>query len=595
MRQKDFHPFIGAKMMNKTIHLVLIGFLTLSFIQTSNAQVCKPQDVASEKKQAAIKYLRRLSLDLRGRLPSYKEQLDTYNSGHVTDAVIDSMLKSNAFTQQMRSFFQDLLTLNINDLSLTQAVHVINYVKLTNSGAYAKAKDTSWIVIDRRNIPTRLLMRGANIGCLANEKAKYNTNGQLLCKLQGTNTYKPCIDLAKDRSGGTKVIAQEGYVEVRPFWDEDSARTWRVCGQVAYTHKDITVGKATYNCDLSKSSHDRGRYNRVFCGCGPELKWCVRAGEGASGISTWKTMRTEILESMMEQSLRFIDDVIENDKPYTDILLGQKAEVNGPLSHVYRESAGTKTRIDIASSKEVTVPSVPYYRPKVWKSFTMPARSAGILTLPFFTLKYATNRGRLHRYHNAFLCQYFSPPPGGLPDPTDACHNEPDLTQRCGCKSCHQTIEPEAAHWGRWQENAWFPLNPTAFPAYDKKCDTSVTKTGNPGYCRTLYMLNPGHTKEEKYRGKLLAYVFAPKSWENNIANGPTDLVKRDIANDKIASCGVKNMWSWFVGSDIQKQQTHVLNGLVTTFKSKQYNIRQLVKAIVKSEEYRRGFETVQP
>ena len=71
--------------------------------------------------------------------------------------------------------------------------------------------------------------------------------------------------------------------------------------------------------------------------------------------------------------------------------------------------------------------------------------------------------------------------------------------------------------------------------------------------------------------------------------------MNRDIKNGKIASCGVKNMWQWFVGSDIQKQQAHVLSGLVSKFKGNNYNIRELVKAIVMSEEYRRGFETEQP
>ena len=306
-------------------------------------------------------------------------------------------------------------------------------------------------------------------------------------------------------------------------------------------------------------------------------------------------MRTELLESMMEQTLRYIDDVIRNDKSYTTLLTGKMAQINGPLSHLFNKLPGASVTLNMTSAKHLKTPVFPYYQQTTWKSINMGTRGAGILTLPFYTLKYATNRGRLHRYHNAFLCQFFSPPPGGLPDPTDTCHNQPDLTKRCGCKSCHQTIEPEAAHWGRWQENAWFPLNPTAFPKYDKKCDTSVTKSGNPGYCRTLYMLNPGHASEVKYKGKLLSYVFAPTAWDANIANGPTALVNRDIKNGKIASCGVKNMWQWFVGSDIQKQQAHVLSGLVSKFKGNNYNIRELVKAIVMSEEYRRGFETEQP
>ncbi|HAA57572.1 MAG TPA: hypothetical protein DCE42_22590 [Myxococcales bacterium] len=561
----------------------------------THAQVCKPKDTTVEQKQAAVKYLRRLSLDLRGRLPSYAEQLKAYQDGHVTDATIDTMIKSGAFLTQMRGFFKDLLTLNITDLRLRGGSRVALYMYVNDKGDYVSGNTKNrTIVIDRANTGTRVTMRGANVGCLPNEKAKYNANGELLCKIRATGKYVTCLQAYNDRRAGKKNIAQEGYEMVVPYWDSNK-KAVKTCGYAALKKAQPKVGTRTYYCSSSRSVHLGGSFSNLHCGCGPNLDWCLRAGEGRSGVKGMKGMNLELMEAMMEQTLRFIDDVIKNDKSYTTLLTGKMAQVNGPLSHLFNKSAKAANRLHMATPAELKTPVIPYYNQSTWKSMNMGTRGAGILTLPFYTLKYATNRGRLHRYHNAFLCQFFSPPPGGLPDPTDTCHNQPDLTKRCGCKSCHQTIEPEAAHWGRWQENAWFPLNPTAFPKYDKKCDTSVTKSGNPGYCRTLYMLNPGHASEEKYKGKLLSYVFAPTAWDANIANGPTALVNRDIKNGKIASCGVKNMWQWFVGSDIQKQQAHVLSGLVSKFKGNNYNIRELVKAIVMSEEYRRGFETEQP
>jgi GH35 family endo-1,4-beta-xylanase len=110
-------------------------------------------------------------------------------------------------------------------------------------------------------------------------------------------------------------------------------------------------------------------------------------------------------------------------------------------------------------------------------------------------------------------------------------------------------------------------------------------------------MFTPKHKTEEPYQGKLLAYVFATKTWETNISQGPRTLVNKYI-NDKnktIATCGVKKMYSWFTGADLQSQQSHVLNDFKTTFLNSNYNVRAIVKAIVKSEEYRRGFATHQP
>jgi len=105
-----------------------------------------------------------------------------------------------------------------------------------------------------------------------------------------------------------------------------------------------------------------------------------------------------------------------------------------------------------------------------WRGVRRPSVHSGILTTPFFTKRFATNRARVNQFYTAFLC-----------DPFDSKSNEPDtacvrlrdedegvkdgegigeernnLTKRCVCKNCHQKLERAAVHWGRWRvNNGW--------------------------------------------------------------------------------------------------------------------------------------------
>lgn len=570
-----------------------LGFLValLVLVQQTPAQVCKVPSPQVQKIQAAVKYLRRLSLDLRGRAPSYAELNKVVQQGHVDDSTIDDMLNSDLFRLQMREYLKDLLTLNITDLRLQGGFRISPYVKINSKGEVAKRGETSTLVIDRGTAGARAIMRGQAVHCLP-EKARYDQKtGDLLCKIRGTSTYKSCLTAYNERRAGKKNVAQEGYVMVKPYWEKDPSKTVAVCGLAALNKKQPKVGNTTYYCATDTSNHVGGRIHQILCGCGPHLEWCFRGGEG--NTPDFGSMNTEIMTSMMEQTLRVMDKIVKDDKPYTDLLLTKDAEINGHLSHFINKNTRSANRLTLPSKKEFQVPALPYYEGTKWVKFTRTTREAGILTLPFFLFKYATNRGRLHRYHNAFLCQYFTPPAGGLPDPTNKCHQEPNLMKRCGCKFCHTTIEPEASHWGRWQENAWFPLNATAFPKTSAAC--AKTTGSKPGYCKSLYMVEPKHKSEEAYRGQLLAYVFATPTMEQNITKGPASLIQRDINNGKIYSCAVKKMWSWYTGSDLQSQQDHVQNDLMHAFQSNKYSIKSLVKAIVKTEEYRHGFDSHQP
>ena len=72
----------------------LVAMLSVSVLCVPSvyAQVCSPK-----QHQTELQYLRRLSLDLRGEMPSVKELKAVVEQGHVTEAMIDNMLSSTGF------------------------------------------------------------------------------------------------------------------------------------------------------------------------------------------------------------------------------------------------------------------------------------------------------------------------------------------------------------------------------------------------------------------------------------------------------------------------------------------------------------------
>ena len=85
--------------------------------------------------------------------------------------------------------------------------------------------------------------------------------------------------------------------------------------------------------------------------------------------------------------------------------------------------------------------------------------ASGILTMPIFLTKYGSRRARAHVAYSAFLCKDFVADTAKLA-PSD----EPDLTKRPGCSTCHQTLEPMAAYFTRVAESDWTWLPATSVP-----------------------------------------------------------------------------------------------------------------------------------
>ncbi len=513
------------------------------------AQVCEPGSP-----QDNLQYLRRLSLDLRGRVPSFDELYTLANSNAIDQTLIDQMLESPDFVARMRGIHRDLLWTNVTDTRV--AGNVWRLRGPSNRGQYPSAA----YYISANGRANRY--RGDQVPCL-DEPATFDSNtGEIL------TTPEP----------GNPNIRREGWVEVSPYWAPET--TIKVCAfdaQETLTARD-EQGRAV---DCSAATSSRG------CGCGPNLRFCESGPDET---------RLTLLESMNEQLFRFVDTLITQNRPYTDILKAKDMEVNGPISHWLRHQALTGAGDGLIARREqnYTVPELDFAAVDTWQEVQRGERHSGVLTMPGYLVKFQSDRGRANRFYNAFLCQHFEAV-SALPPATDACHLEADLTKRCGCKDCHIAVEPAAAYWGRWGEAGLMPLNEDFFPKLNTCCIAGGACTNeqrriyNTNFCNRFYyterdLTGPGDPTAS-YVGTLRAYVFADAVREASIETGPEGIADSAIASGAFAQCTVKRMWKQFMAREPRADEDQTIAELTESFKTN-YNLKTLIKELVTRPEY---------
>jgi hypothetical protein len=505
------------------------------------AQVCEQDDL-----QESLQYLRRLSLDLRGRVPDLAElESVVTNAGAIDPSIVRNIVRSDDSVAQARALHRDLLWANISD----QRIADNNWSLTTIRRPAGQTGDPVYFI--NSGTRTRLFRGVVNAQCL-DEPARFDASGRILTTQDATNAN----------------LRQEGWVLVRPYWNPTVQV--KVC---AFDAQDELQALDTRN----RSVECQATASVVGCGCGPELRWCQSAPDRTA---------VTITTALGEQMLRFMDKIVREGQPYTRVLTGREVEVNGPISHYLRYQSASNGLGFVFATGDVnyTVPAIPFDQVNTWTSVQRDNSHAGVLTLPGYLLKFQSDRGRANRFYNAFLCQNFQAPPGGLPAADDPCNDEPDLTKRCGCKHCHLAVEPAAAYWGRWSEAGFAPLDAATYPSFRADCATAAGASN--ATCRRLYFTDPGHPDEEQYRGWLRSYVFADAARQANIDVGPRGIAQAAIDNGAFASCVTKQTAERLLARELTEDDADMLAELRAELESNNYDLRALIEAVVTRPEY---------
>jgi hypothetical protein len=337
-----------------------------------------------------------------------------------------------------------------------------------------------------------------------------------------------------------------------------------------------------------------GFQNSADCGCGVGLERCMPgAGPQNDPQSFVMSAKTPLGADLpfdaspqpasawarswwSEEARHFLDKIFVDDRDFREVLLSHGTEVNGPLAQFYRFIANA-TCCGAGADAGYTRPD-PLVDPGVVPDALVPEDTAtwlpivdrgphasGILTMPIFLTKYGSRRARAHVLYNAFLCKDFVAETVKLA-PSD----DPDLTKRPGCSTCHQTLEPMAAYFTRVAESDWTWLPASQFPMTQPKCAGPKAS----GLCKQIY--DPAF---DKLRGAYAAPAHADA--------GPAGLAQDIATAPEFAPCVVETVAQSLLGRPLAPEDDAWKTELSKVFVDAGYRMKALVRAIVRSPRYR--------
>lgn len=529
--------------MKSVMKTGLATALALCCLSTGLASAQSPEICAPVERLDKYRFLRQLTLDLYGRIPTVEEYEALHPVDDVSEAMVDSMIGSPEFYDQLRSYHRSLLWSNLGDDDLVSQV-------------VQEEGDESFRVWVNRG--KRDEYRGRDVLCLDMEHTNFDAEGRALPMVENY-TEGDCA--------GGEGCTMDGWIEISPYWA--SGTTIRVCAFDAQPYTD-----ATPNDDGDPRTCDQVSSNDPLCGCGPDLRYCT-AREADGNYAA-------VHEALIEEPARIFEQVIAAGEPYMNAFSTRSTAMNGALAHYYRYLSNER------DSELRNAPGLPYDAD--WQSVERDEFHSGILTTLGYLRRFASHRARVNRLYTAFLCDPFEAPSGGLPAATDDCSMDPDLSSRCGCASCHTTIEPATTHWGRWEEGDDFVYRED-ISTFSNSC-ANCEKGECSNYCQTFYITRelettPGSVDSELGKFKVLGWRTEAEAAA--LDAGPSALVTQPQYQQQLASCAVENFAEHVFGRELSAdEQTGWLVQKTSNFASAGHDFLKMVKDIVTDERYRR-------
>jgi hypothetical protein len=395
--------------------------------------------------------------------------------------------------------------------------------------------------------------------------------------------------------------------------------TVRVCkeeAQTADTGKVYASGRFTKKTDpippgrLSRPPNDtpfatanagkrvsclsnNGVQSSVECGCGVGLERCLPTAPGGFvtvadaplGITqpfnkAARPAHLWMLGWLAEEPIHFMDRIFTEDRDVRELLTGRASVINGPLGLFYRTMAnatccGQGTDLGYVNAEPLFAPTavpnalVPHDVNRWEVVADRGPHAAGLMTMPVFLRKYGSARQRAHAIYNTFLCKEFV-----AETPKLQASEEKDLAKRPGCRACHTRLEPMAAYFSRVQDQDWTYLPKTHFPVENAKCANPMNAA-----CKQYY--DPVFTDGK--RGVLRSAYNAPAHADL----GPVGFAQEVTQSPDFAACVVRTVAQSFLGRPLVATDEAWRTSLVKTFVDGGYRAKPLVRAIVKSTQYR--------
>lgn len=585
---------------------------------------------------------RALSLDLQGRIPTRDEVAAFEKDGFDLDGWIDQRLGGSAYAERLRRVYLDLLRLQIGrtfqfvpsvttlrryEVTAEDGSKVLVYYRKgqrradpltdgefcfpkdvtgqtypSNAAAVGTAKSVPFATIDKYTVKVKPWW-------LYQDYAQ-KTPAKLYGKGWGGpgTEFELSADLAYEADKTTPIT------EIRICKEEAATPATGTVFTTGLTKKPSAVpdGRFTYPpLDSGFAQKNPGKpiscsigsalANSADCGCGVGLERCMpgdnfnfepqafvfpshaQLGDATVFDSTEQSPGAWWRYWWGMEAVQFLDALFTEDRDFREALTSPSTYVNGPLTRFYKSVSsatccGNGLNLGYSEPEPLFdpkgLPSLLPHQSSTWKKVeSRGAHASGLLTMPIFLTKYGSRRARAHVLYNAFLCREFIAENVEL-TPSE----EPDLTKRSGCSSCHVALEPMAAYFSRIVESDWTFLPESAFPVSNPTCKLD-SKGVMSSSCKTYYDPAFSDDKAAELRGAHAAPA--------NAAAGPSGLASYLTGAPEFASCAVQNVASSFLGRPLGVDDEPLQKQLTASFQSGGFRMKSLVAALVKSKAYR--------
>jgi hypothetical protein len=470
-------------------------------------------------------YVRALSLDIRGVVPTAAELEAMEDAAGIDESTLDEWLSSPEFeatviAQHRNRFWNEL------------------EVNLLNKRRIFK-RDDVWFNNSRARY-TRLIPQ---THC-----------GEFPADVDELN--RPISWVTNEEDGSIS----EGYVMVAPYWDPDTPIP--VC---AFDAQLVEVSEAGVDC-ATEEAHEE-----PDCGCGPDLQWCMP--------TTVESYMEKAISADLNERVRHM---LSSSEGYGSLFDGDMMFLNGQSTHFFRHIAPFDTDDYESPVPRESLPEIDFLD-ETWVPVTMEDHHDGVLTAPGWLLRHQTNRGRANRFYGAFLCSEFIPPETVFTGLSSAVVPSPNLQLREGCLGCHARLEPWAAYWARWGEASTKFRSADEYPAFSEECETcAITGLDCSDFCEDNYIVETGHADELPYLGWYAPYAFLAEDKSEHPDLGPLGWVSKTEESDFFGQCAVQQAADWLLSADANPTQ---IDDWTASFQADD-DYRAMIKRIVMSSPY---------
>lgn len=327
----------------------------------------------------------------------------------------------------------------------------------------------------------------------------------------------------------TSGCRREETVKVSPWWDRN--QTIAVCAASASTKTTAKVAGKTLRCDS-----DEGQRSGQ-CGCGPHLVHCYV-----------DSIKKPTIDSMKDEMAEFAMSVVQEDRPYTDVLTADWTMLDGKLEVFYAKLWGTQSLLTDADAG------------RDWHKVERGPHHSGVLSSPAMLNFFYNGRRWAQRTMESFFCHEVTPDFDLLDDTVDAGHtvaipyrDSPDLmptqnvTEGRACAACHLQLDAVARVKDRWD---YFG-----------------------GYFETMPGERPLPIPQQVW-------------FEGALVDGIDGLGHALAQSETFHDCVVNQAWEHMTGHRFTSSETATRRALLARFRQSGMSFKTLLRAIIDTPYY---------